>query len=107
MSATTRSRMPTGSSAWPVSWGPSSPMTSMWIEFLMSANGSFCGAAETAGLVVTRRSWSSMRYFLLKRNRDRVARSGAAPAASSESLPFVPGLVVTNSPARSWNEAAA
>ena len=70
MSAMTRSRIPTGSMTCPVSCGPSSLMTSMWIEFLRSANGSLVGAA-TAGLVVTRRSWSSMRYFLLKRNRDR------------------------------------
>ena len=28
-------------------------------------------SVATAGLVVTIRSWSSMRYFLLKRNRDR------------------------------------
>ena len=71
MSAMTRSRIPTGSITWPVSCGPSSLITSMWIEFLRSANGSFCGAAAVAGLVVTIRSWSSMRYFLLKRNRDR------------------------------------
>src|SRR6188768_2320597 len=64
MSAITRSRIPTGSSTWPVSCGPSSLITSMWIEFLRSANGSLvCCWTAAAGLVVTSRSWSSMRLL--------------------------------------------
>ena len=46
---------PTKSIAWPVSCGPSSLITCMWIAFLRSANGSLVGGA-TFGFVVTRRS---------------------------------------------------
>ncbi len=87
MSAMTRSRMPTGSSAWPVSCGPSSPITSMWIEFLRSANGSLRwrrGRGRGLGRDETLVELHGC-YFLLKRNRDRPDRLalGALAATSS------------------------
>ena len=76
MSAMTRSRIAAGSITWPVSCGPSSLITSMWIEFLRSANGSFCGAAAVARRLGRDESLVEFHgYFLLKRNRDR---TGAA-----------------------------
>ena len=96
MSATTRSRSASGSIAWPVSCGPSSPITSMWIWFLSSVNGS-CSGGATARLV---RDETLVQvhgcYFLLggtdrrargRRGRcDRLAVAGSPPVKSAGEL---------------------
>ena len=71
MSAMTRSRIPTGSMHLAGELRAELADDEHVDRVLEVGERLLLRSVAAAGLVVTSRSWSSMRYFLLKRNRDR------------------------------------